>query len=187
MRPIAYSGSLLADFGRIVIKPTPFICTKVVPPRSHTGSHALKNTYFVTGYKDSSVTINPRSNSDGVILFGGESTAQDELEKYIEEHAPSGEINDSLGNFKPIIEGIQDFARGVLAEWEDEGVVGAGHADYNWSGIMGMVSQTHLTPSFNVQRPINLPPERRWYAIRRRGPWKERPVDFSRLQWSRHG
>ncbi|KIY64654.1 DAO-domain-containing protein [Cylindrobasidium torrendii FP15055 ss-10] len=131
----AYTSALLPMF-RDIIKPTPFICSKVVPPPSHRGSQALQNTYYVSGYKGSAVSINPRSSSDGVVLFGGDSTAQGVLEKYIDEH-PERRADDSLGNFQPIIDGVEDFAAQVLTGWKDAKEIGAGEVEYNWSGIIG--------------------------------------------------
>lgn len=63
------------------------------------------------------------------------------MRQYIIDH-PGSEADDSLGNFQPVLDGVDDFARNVLAGWgPDAGVAGAG-IDYNWSGIIGSVRKS---------------------------------------------
>lgn len=96
----------------------------------------------------------------------------------MEDHGPVSEVDDSLGNFKPIMHGVEDFAKDVLVGWEDDGVVGAGYADYNWSGIIGMVSVSQFYVLFSSCLYIT---ECGWDALCRRGAWQERTVDSGRV------
>ncbi|KAK0459782.1 DAO-domain-containing protein [Desarmillaria tabescens] len=130
----AYASALLPEFENI-IKPTPHMCNKVIPPRSWSGTKALQNTYGVLCPGDALYSINPRPTSDGIILFGGSNPGQHALLKYIEEH-PDERTNDGLTNFEPITKAVDDFIQSEFSDWGPASAPGEG-LDYAWSGIIG--------------------------------------------------
>ncbi|KAK0483681.1 DAO-domain-containing protein [Armillaria novae-zelandiae] len=130
----AYASALLPEL-KNVIKPTPHMCNKVIPPRSWSGTKALENSYGVLCPGGALYSINPRANSDGIILFGGSNPGQHALLKYLEEH-PDERTNDSLTNFKPVTKAVDDFIQNEFSDWGSASAPGEG-LDYAWSGIIG--------------------------------------------------
>ncbi|WWD16931.1 hypothetical protein CI109_101363 [Kwoniella shandongensis] len=101
-----FAGTLLPET-RSVIIPTPHMCDRVVPPASFSGSFALQNSYAVISTKGM-YSINPRSTSDGVILFGGTSPNIHKLEEYVaRDH--KRQVDDSLINFKPVTDAVREL------------------------------------------------------------------------------
>ncbi|KAK0483682.1 DAO-domain-containing protein [Armillaria novae-zelandiae] len=130
----AYASALLPEFKK-VIKPTPHMCNKVIPPRSWSGTKALEHSYGVFCPGDTYYSINPRANSDGIILFGGSNPGQHALLKYLEEH-PDERSNDGLTNFEPVTKAVDDFIQNEFSDWGSASAPGEG-LDYAWSGIIG--------------------------------------------------
>ncbi|KAF8922380.1 DAO-domain-containing protein [Mucidula mucida] len=132
----AYSPALLPEFKKL-IRPTPHMCNKVIPPRSWSGTKALQNTYGVLCPGGSLYSINARASSDGVVLFGGSNPAQHHLMEYLESH-PEERTNDGLSNFKPVTKAVVDFIEGEFEGWGpiNEAAPGEG-TEYSWSGIIG--------------------------------------------------
>ncbi|KAK0503316.1 DAO-domain-containing protein [Armillaria luteobubalina] len=130
----AYASALLPEF-KNVIKPTPHMCNKVIPPRSWSGTKALENSYGVLCPGGALYSINPRPNSDGIILFGGSNPGQHALLEYLEDH-PDERTNDGLTNFKPVTKAVDDFIQNEFSDWGSASAPGEG-LDYAWSGIIG--------------------------------------------------
>ncbi|KAK8864743.1 hypothetical protein IAR55_001999 [Kwoniella newhampshirensis] len=65
----AFAATLLPETETAII-PTPHMCDRVYPPASFSGIYGLKHSYAVISTKGL-YSINPRSTSDGAILFGG--------------------------------------------------------------------------------------------------------------------
>ncbi|KAK0450918.1 DAO-domain-containing protein [Armillaria borealis] len=130
----AYASALLPEF-KNVIKPTPHMCNKVIPPRSWSGTKALENSYGVLCPGGALYSINPRATSDGIILFGGSNPGQHALLKYLEEH-PDERTNDGLTNFEPVTKAVDDFIQNEFSDWGSASAPGEGF-DYAWSGIIG--------------------------------------------------
>ncbi|KII89732.1 hypothetical protein PLICRDRAFT_39889 [Plicaturopsis crispa FD-325 SS-3] len=133
----AFAGTLLPLL-KDNISPTAFICTKVVPPPSFSGSKALQNSYGVLMPGGALFSINPRTSTDGVILFGGDNPGQPQLDKLLEEH-PELAGDDRLGPFKPISDAVVEFAEREFDGWGkfEDMSVGEG-VDYSWSGVLGI-------------------------------------------------
>lgn len=129
----AFAATLLPQLDDI-LTPTPFVCTKVVPPPAYSGRAALQNTYAVMVKDGALFSINPRTSSDGAILFGGDGPAQHQLTKLLTEN-PKRWGDDRLGNFQPIAEAVRDLIQTQFTGWgpDDEMAVGEG-VQYNWSG-----------------------------------------------------
>ncbi|PBK78208.1 FAD/NAD(P)-binding domain-containing protein [Armillaria solidipes] len=130
----AYASALLPEF-KNAIKPTPHMCNKVIPPRSWSGTKALENSYGVLCPGGTFYSINPRANSDGIILFGGSNPGQHALLKYLEKH-PDERTNDGLTNFEPVTKAVDDFIQNEFSDWGSASAPGEG-CDYAWSGIIG--------------------------------------------------
>ncbi len=129
----AFASTLLPQLESILY-PTPFICTKMVPPLAYSGSKALQNTYGVFVSDDAMFSINPRTTSDGAVLFGGEGPNQRKLVELVDK-IPTLRGDDRIGNFKPISDAVEDFVERHFVGWggKEEASVGEG-LDYNWSG-----------------------------------------------------
>ncbi|KAF5374253.1 hypothetical protein D9758_004538 [Tetrapyrgos nigripes] len=135
----AYTAALLPEFTGVVV-PHPHMCTKLIPPPAFSGSKALQNTYGVLVPNNALFSINPRSSTDGIVLFGGSNPGQGELIKWVKEH-PEDRVNDGLSGFKPVSDAVREW---VGKEWKESGLdlnAGPGQGvDYQWSGIIGFTS-----------------------------------------------
>nr|XP_018259110.1 uncharacterized protein I303_08654 [Kwoniella dejecticola CBS 10117]OBR81268.1 hypothetical protein I303_08654 [Kwoniella dejecticola CBS 10117] len=129
----AYAGYLLPETKK-GITPIPHMCNLVYPPSTHSGSKALSNSYAVI-YKEGLFSINPRSTSDGAVLFGGVQPAQDALESYVEENSER-QYDDRLKDFQPITECVKTLGKEVFG-WCTGFAV---RYDRSWSGIIGLSS-----------------------------------------------
>ncbi|WVQ72711.1 hypothetical protein IAR50_002271 [Cryptococcus sp. DSM 104548] len=138
----AYAGVLLPET-KGAINPTPHMCNRVIPPTSHSGSKALRNSYAVL-FPTGMFSINPRSTSDGAVLFGGSATNQYKLFEYIAGDPEKRRVDDGLVNFEPVTEAVRTLGTQGF-EWDlAPGVRGtAARYDYAWSGIIGR-SADHL-------------------------------------------
>jgi glycine/D-amino acid oxidase-like deaminating enzyme len=56
---------------RGLISPSPHICNRIIPPMEYAGSKGLQNSYGVLMPDGDLFSINPRSTSDGLVMFGG--------------------------------------------------------------------------------------------------------------------
>ncbi|GBE83026.1 DAO-domain-containing protein [Sparassis crispa] len=131
----AYASALLPEF-KGIIRPTPHMCDKVVPPRSFSGSHALQNSYGVLCSGGSLYSINPRTTSDGIVLFGGSNPNQGELFKYVDEDPERRSTDDSLSNFAPVTQAVIELTQKDFIGWGTKTAPGQGY-EYSWSGIIG--------------------------------------------------
>ncbi|KAK4685062.1 hypothetical protein P7C73_g5095, partial [Tremellales sp. Uapishka_1] len=125
----AYAGYLLPEV-KGSIRPTPHMCNKVIPPTSFSGSKGLKNSYAVV-YPGGMFSVNPRANSDGIVLVGGSNPNNYKLLDYVAED-PTRRTDDSLTDFEPVTDAVKDLTQhgfgcsAVQARY-----------DYAWSGIIG--------------------------------------------------
>jgi glycine/D-amino acid oxidase-like deaminating enzyme len=134
----AYSAAVEPAL-RGVIRPTPHMCNKVVPPACFSGSKALRNSYGVLLPDGALFSINPRCTSDGNVLFGGSNPGQHQLDQLVEDE-PQRCVDDSLTNLPAVTRAVKEFAESDFAGWIDA-VPGPGQLyDYSWSGIIGRVS-----------------------------------------------
>jgi glycine/D-amino acid oxidase-like deaminating enzyme len=75
----AYSAALEPSL-RNVITPKPHVCNRAVPPQAFSGSKAIRNSYGIPLPDGALFSINPRSSSDGNIMFCGSNPGQKELD-----------------------------------------------------------------------------------------------------------
>jgi len=131
----AYLPAYLPLF-RNLVQPVPYTCSKVVPPRSFSGLKALRNSYGVLLRDGSLISINPRSTSDGAIMFGGDNVGQQALDKWMLEH-PEECTNDGFANLPAVAVAVEEFTTNHFQGWTaTPRGVGEGF-DYSWSGIIG--------------------------------------------------
>lgn len=141
----AYSAAIEPGL-RGVIRPTPHMCNKVVPPACFSGSKALRNSYGVLLPNGALFSINPRCTADGIVLFGGSNPGQVQLDQLIDDE-PERCIDDGLTNVQSVTKAVKDFAESDFEGWSDA-VPGPGQLyDYSWSGIIGRVSISPLLVS----------------------------------------
>ncbi|KAJ7076685.1 DAO-domain-containing protein [Mycena belliarum] len=132
----AYTSAILPAFAKF-IQPTAHMCNKVVPPRTFAGGRALQNSYGVLAASGGLYSINPRCSADGVVLFGGSNPNQGQLKAYLDED-PMRLFDDSLGNFQPVTDAVNDLTSNAFEGWgEDPPAPGLG-PEYSWSGIIGL-------------------------------------------------
>jgi hypothetical protein len=137
----AYAGAILPEL-KDMIKPTPFMCTKVIPPDSFYGSNALQGSIYTSLPGGCVITINPRSTSDGVCLVAGVTPAQGKLTEYVatRQNQRIAQVDDSLGNFEPVNKAVESFLETELEGWKIDPVAGGGgKVEFGWSGIIGYV------------------------------------------------
>ncbi|ORX34976.1 putative FAD dependent oxidoreductase [Kockovaella imperatae] len=130
----AYAGALLPET-KHVIRPTPHMCNRVIPPSSFSGSRALQNSYAVI-MPNGLYSINPRLEGDGVILFGGSAPNQQKLMDYVAEDPVNRRADDSLMDFEPVTDAVKTLTRDNFG-WVDRGQGSRARYDYAWSGIIG--------------------------------------------------
>ncbi|KAJ6516668.1 DAO-domain-containing protein [Mycena vitilis] len=132
----AYTSSVLPSFAKY-IQPSAHMCDKVVPPRAFAGSKALQNSYGVLADGGALYSINPRCTTDGVLLFGGSNPNQKQLQAYLDAD-PNRLFDDSLGNFKPVTDAVEEFTSSTFEGWS-AGLPAPGvGCQYSWSGIIGL-------------------------------------------------
>jgi glycine/D-amino acid oxidase-like deaminating enzyme len=132
----AYSAALEPDL-RGVITPKPHICTKVVPPRTASGSRAIRNSYGVLLPNGALFSINPRCSADGNVMFGGSNPGQQALDDWVEKH-PENCINDGLANIEDVTQCVKDFIGQNFEGWADADCGPGEGIEYSWSGIIGL-------------------------------------------------
>jgi glycine/D-amino acid oxidase-like deaminating enzyme len=121
---------------RGVIRPTPHMCNKVVPPPCFSGSKALQNSYAIMASGGALFSINPRCTADGIVLFGGSNPGQPELEDILEAH-PKKCVDDGLSNLAMITDAVKDFTTANFEGWSEAVAAPGQMFDYQWSGIIG--------------------------------------------------
>lgn len=132
----AYSAAIEPSL-KGVITPKPHICNKVIPPRSLCGSKAIQNSYGVLLSDGGLFSINPRSTSDGAVMFGGSNPGQKQLDDWVERH-PENCVNDSFARLDNVTKYVQEFVEKELLGW-NSAELGPGEGfDYSWSGIIGL-------------------------------------------------
>ncbi|KAL4814714.1 FAD dependent oxidoreductase-domain-containing protein [Aspergillus spinulosporus] len=132
----AYSSALEPSL-RGLIYPQPHMCDRIIPPVAFEGSERLTNSYGVLLPNGGLFSINPRSASEGSVLFGGNNPGQPELERWLEAHPERG-IDDSLQGFKPVTEAVRAFAESQIIGWK------AKFNNDSWSGIIARESTPHF-------------------------------------------
>ncbi|ORY56901.1 FAD dependent oxidoreductase-domain-containing protein [Pseudomassariella vexata] len=131
----AYSAALEPSL-RGLIRPTPHMCNKVIPPSTFAGSKALQNSYGVLLPDGALFSINPRCTADGIVLFGGSNPGQLKFDEWLAKH-PERCTDDSLSGIKEVTDAVKSFAEEQLEGWT-EAATGPGQLyDYSWSGIIG--------------------------------------------------
>jgi glycine/D-amino acid oxidase-like deaminating enzyme len=135
----AYSSALEPSL-RGLISPSPHICNRVVPPVEYTGSKGLQNSYGVLMSDGDLFSINPRSTSDGLVMFGGSNPGQGKFEKWLEEH-PEKCVDDSLLSFESVSDAIQDFTESQFPGWASTASGGEQLYKDGWSGVIALVSE----------------------------------------------
>ena len=132
----AYSAALEPSL-RGIITPKPHMCNRVVSPQAFSGSKAISNSYGVLLPDGALFSINPRSSSDGNIMFGGSNPGQKELDAWVEKN-PENCINDGLANLEGVTKYVRKFAESEFEGWKDA-ITGPGEGfEYSWSGIIGL-------------------------------------------------
>jgi glycine/D-amino acid oxidase-like deaminating enzyme len=134
----AYSSALEPSL-RGLIRPSPHMCTKVVPPVTFAGSKCLQNSYGVLLPDGAMFSINPRCTADGIVLFGGTNPGQQKFDKWLKEQ-PQRCADDGLSGFKFGTEAVQEFAESQFLGWTDAATGPRELYDYSWSGIVALVS-----------------------------------------------
>ncbi|KAJ7667035.1 DAO-domain-containing protein [Mycena rosella] len=132
----AYTSGVLPDFAKY-IQPTAHMCNKVVPPRAFAGGKALQNSYGVLAARGGLYSINPRCSADGVVLFGGSNPNQGQLKAYLDAD-PARLFDDSLGNFQPVTDAVDELTASAFAGWGDDAPAPGVGPEYSWSGIIGL-------------------------------------------------
>ena len=132
----AYSATLEPSL-RGIITPKPHMCNRVVPPQAFSGSKAISNSYGVLLPDGALFSINPRSYSDGNIMFGGSNPGQKELDGWVEKH-PENCINDGLANLDGVTKYVRKFAESEFKGWKDAPEGPGEGFEYSWSGIIGL-------------------------------------------------
>lgn len=135
----AYSSALEPTL-RGLVRPTPHICQRVVPPvESALHKDTLQHSYGVLLGNGSFYSINPRTAAEGSVLFGGDNPGQHEFEIWLQDN-PSRCTDDSLVSFPSITKAVQEFTERQLG-W---GATTLADEDYSicqsWSGIIALVS-----------------------------------------------
>jgi hypothetical protein len=84
-----------------------------------------------------SYSINPRSNSDGYLFFGGNNPAIRDLTQLFLDH-PGLESDDRIGGYKPVTQAVIQLAENEFEGWGkfDEMAPGEGIGS-DWTGIIG--------------------------------------------------
>ncbi|KAL3466249.1 FAD dependent oxidoreductase [Aspergillus heterothallicus] len=125
----AYSSALEPSL-RGLVTPTPHMCDRVIPPVAIKG-RGLQNSYGILLPEGGLFSINPRSNQEGSILFGGSNPGQRAFEDWIQKH-PERRIDDGLEGFKPVTEAVKTFAETEIIGWR------AKFDHHSWSGIIAI-------------------------------------------------
>ncbi|KAI4950480.1 hypothetical protein J4E91_004363 [Alternaria rosae] len=123
----AYSAALEPSL-RGIITAKPHMCNRLVPLQVFSCSRAISNSYSILLPDGAFFSINPRSSSDGNIMFGGSNSGQKELDAWVEKK-PENCIKDGLAN----LETNQNSKAGKAPlQTQGEGF------EYIWSGIIGL-------------------------------------------------
>ncbi|RFU32978.1 hypothetical protein B7463_g3391, partial [Scytalidium lignicola] len=130
----AYSSALEPSLHGI-IRPTPHMCVKIVPPVTFAGSKGLKNSYAVLLPDGALFSINPRCTADGIVMFGGSNPGQQKFNEWLEEH-PESCIDDGLTGFNFGTQAVQEFTESQFPGWTDAATGPGELYDYTWSGII---------------------------------------------------
>ncbi|EED12969.1 conserved hypothetical protein [Talaromyces stipitatus ATCC 10500] len=133
----AYSSALEPSL-RGLITPCPHMCNKVVPPKESEGFSELKGSYGVLIGKENLITINPRLNGDGAVLFGGSNPGQNDLLKWLENNS-NRRTDDGMTGFDSISKAVQEFAVKELKGWSTDDMMRREETyKHAWSGILGL-------------------------------------------------
>lgn len=133
----AYSSALEPSL-RGLISPSPHICNRIVPTPEFAGTKRLRNSYGVLMPNGNMFSINPRSTSDGFLMFGGSNPGQREFAQWLDEH-PERCVDDSLLNFESISNAIEKFTESEFQSWDHHSDRKKHHYEDGWSGIIGWV------------------------------------------------
>lgn len=112
----AYSAAL-EPLLRGIITPKPHMCNRLVPLQVFSGSRAIGNSYSILVTDGAFSSINPRSSSDGNIMFGGANPVQKELDAWVEKN-PENCINDGLANLETVTKHARKLAESQFEGWK---------------------------------------------------------------------
>ncbi|OJJ94769.1 hypothetical protein ASPACDRAFT_127920 [Aspergillus aculeatus ATCC 16872] len=133
----AYSSALEPSL-RGLITPRPQMCNRVTIPESATDFSGFENSYGILLGRDDLISINPRLNGDGAVLFGGSNPGQGEFMKWLDRN-PERCIDDGMTGHDAINKAVQAFAIGEVKGWTADELQQQEPYTHAWSGIMGMV------------------------------------------------
>ncbi|KAF2108120.1 FAD dependent oxidoreductase [Lophiotrema nucula] len=132
----AYTSAIDPSF-KGIITPKPHMCNKVIPPRSWSGSKALRNSYGVLLPNGALFSINPRCTADGAVMFGGSNTGQKALDEWVEKHPEHG-TNDGFASLESVTKHVRAFVEEEFEGWKDTELGPGEGFEYSWSGIIGL-------------------------------------------------
>ncbi|RAK78991.1 NAD(P)/FAD-dependent oxidoreductase [Aspergillus fijiensis CBS 313.89] len=132
----AYSSALEPSL-RGLITPRPQMCNRVTIPETATDFAGFKNSYGILLGRDDLISINPRLNGDGTVLFGGSNPGQGEFMKWLDRN-PERCIDDGMTGHDAINKAVQAFAIGEVKGWTADELQQEEPYTHAWSGIMGM-------------------------------------------------
>jgi glycine/D-amino acid oxidase-like deaminating enzyme len=150
----AYTSALVPSL-RGIIRPSPHMCNKVVPPSTFTGSTGLQNSYGVLLPDGGLFSINPRCTSDGIVLFGGSNPGQRQFEKWLEDH-PDRYIDDGLVDFRPVTDAVQEFVESQLISWKDGSTISSILYNKSWSGIIALASPSSYVKTLYLRYDLTI-------------------------------
>lgn len=135
----AYSSALEPTL-RGLVRPTPHICQRAVPPvESVLHTDTLQHSYGVLLGNGSFYSINPRTAAEGSVLFGGDNPGQHEFDKWLQGN-PSRCTDDGLVSFPSITKAVQEFTETQLG-WDATNFAdGESPICQSWSGIIALAS-----------------------------------------------
>lgn len=146
----AYSSALEPSL-RGIIRPTPHICNKAIPPEGFNGADGLRNSYGVLLSNGALITINPRSTTKDVVLFGGSNPGQGKFLKWLEEH-PEACVDDGLQEFPSVGQAVLKFTASEFSGWKNPSTDPTELYKGSWSGIIGLVSLS----TASMARPVRM-------------------------------
>ncbi|PYH42519.1 NAD(P)/FAD-dependent oxidoreductase [Aspergillus saccharolyticus JOP 1030-1] len=132
----AYSSALEPSL-RGLITPRPQMCNRVTLPKAPENFAGFRSSYGILLGRNDLISINPRLNGDGAVLFGGSNPGQEEFMRWLAEN-PDRCTDDGMTGYDSISKAVQAFAIGEVKGWSDEALQEAEAYTQAWSGIMGM-------------------------------------------------
>ncbi len=144
---------------RGIIRPQPHICNRLTPPPAFSGESKLQNSYGV--FSKGMYSINPRTSSDGYVLFGGVNPGIPGLDAWLNKN-PHRCIDDGLTEFESVTKAVRDLTENELIGWTEDGKPDTSEL-YSWSGILGLVSDLLYSKKLLLMM-VRVPTEYRLWA-----------------------